>query len=217
VRCHLLGSRGRFRALTALTLLAPGTPMLFMGQEFAASSPFQFFADHGPQLAEPVRKGRREFMSQFPSNATPEVQALLPDPCDVRTFERCKLDLAERERGWHAQVYAMHKDLLRLRREQPAFASQSRVDGAVLADEAFVVRFFDAAGDRLLVVNLGPDLRFFPSPEPLLGPPENCRWQLLWSSEDPRYGGAGTPAVETDDGWFIPAHTAVVVQPVEET
>src|SRR5205085_7998197 len=111
-RAHKLTSPGRFRAMTALMLLAPGTPMLFMGQEFAASTPFLYFADHEANLAELVRKGRAEFLEQFRSYATPETQAILTNPEAVATFEKCKLDFTERER--HKQIYDMHQDLLKL-------------------------------------------------------------------------------------------------------
>ena len=67
MRGHQLTSPARWRAMTALLLLAPGTPMLFQGQEFSASAPFLYFADHDPELAEAVRKGRAEFLTQFPS------------------------------------------------------------------------------------------------------------------------------------------------------
>jgi len=213
-RCHQLTSPGRFRAMTALLLLGPGTPMLFQGQEFAAGSPFFYFADHTPELARLVCKGRAEFMAQFPSVAQPDMQACLPDPADPATFERCKLDWSERERN--QPVVAMHRDLLRLRRAEPAFRGQrpGGVDGAVLADEALVLRYFDPEGDRLLVVNLGRDVHLHPAPEPLLAPPEGCRWEVLWSSEDPRYGGNGTPPVDTaDDNWHLPGHAAVVLAP----
>ena len=79
-RCHALTSPGRYRALTAFLLLTPSTPMLFQGQEFAASSPFLFFADHGKELAKQVRSGRAKFLAQFPSIAIPDIQAGLPDP-----------------------------------------------------------------------------------------------------------------------------------------
>jgi maltooligosyltrehalose trehalohydrolase len=214
LRVHDLTSPGRYRAMTALMLLAPGTPMLFQGQEFAASSPFLYFADHKPELAEAVRKGRIEFVSQFPSVATPEVQQCLADPGDPKTFERCKLDFSERET--HAGAYALHRDLLALRREDPVFRGQrpGAVDGAVLAPEALVMRFFGGGGnDRLLVVNLGRDLHLQPVPEPLLAPPQGQRWETLWSSEHPRYGGAGTPPLDTDTGWRIPGHAAVALVP----
>jgi maltooligosyltrehalose trehalohydrolase len=218
-RAHALTSPGRWRALTALLLLGPGTPMLFMGQEFAASSPFLYFADHNQELAPLVCKGRAEFLAQFRSLATPEAQAVLRDPCDPQTFELSKLDLSERER--HAEIYALHRELLRLRRSDPVFRAQrpGGLDGAVLGDEAFVLRFFgEAAGqlddDRLLLVNLGRDLHLHPAPEPLLAPPAGMHWEVLWSSEDPHYGGLGTPPLDTNEGWRLPGHAAVVLKAV---
>jgi maltooligosyltrehalose trehalohydrolase len=67
--------------------------------------------------------------------------------------------------------------------------------------------------DRLLVVNLGVDLVLNPAPEPLLAPPAGKEWAILWSSEDPRYGGVGTPPLETTENWLIPGHAAIVLTP----
>jgi maltooligosyltrehalose trehalohydrolase len=214
VRCHLLTSPGRYRALTALMLLGPGTPMLFQGQEFAASSPFYYFADHHKDLSHLVRRGRAEFLSQFPSIASAEVLSRLPDPADPQTFQRSKLDFSERRR--HAVTYALHRDLIALRRQDPVLQGQrpGGVDGAVLGTHAFVLRFFAENGqDRLLLINLGCDLHLATVPEPLLAPPEQMRWQLLWSSEDPSYGGGGTPPIEVDNGWHILGEAAVVLLP----
>ncbi|HEX3176735.1 MAG TPA: malto-oligosyltrehalose trehalohydrolase [Methylomirabilota bacterium] len=213
-RLHATESAGRWRALTALLLLGPATPMLFQGQEFAASAPFVYFADHRPDLAALVSKGRREFLAQFPSIAAAEVSACVPDPGDASTFERCKLDLGERER--HAEAYAFHHDLLTLRREDAVFRTQAAhgIDGAVLGPEAFVLRFFGEAGDdRLLVVNLGPDLPLSVMPEPLLAPPEQRRWEITWSTDDPRYGGCGAAPFDTDGPWRLGAHSALVLRP----
>jgi maltooligosyltrehalose trehalohydrolase len=213
-RCGKLASPGKLRAITALLLLGPGTPMLFQGQEFGASSPFLFFADHGPELAKKIREGRAEFLAQFPSLATPEMQHLFADPCDPSTFERCKLDLSERVK--HGAIYALHRDLLQLRREEPVFRAQQRqaVDGAVLSPGAFVLRYFGAQGDdRLLVVNLGVDLHLNPAPEPLLAPPDESLWTTLWSSEHPKYGGTGTAPLDTEQNWRIPGHAAVLLKP----
>jgi maltooligosyltrehalose trehalohydrolase len=210
LRLDKLASPGRLRAITAFMLLIPGTPMLFQGQEFASSAPFLFFADHNPELAKAVRKGRAEFLSQWRSLASGALQ--YADPCRAATFEKCKLDHSEYER--HAEAVHLHTDLLRLRREEPVFKRQDRnFDGAVLAAEAFLLRFFgdQPEGDRLLVVNFGRDLKLAPSPEPLLAPPENSSWQILWSSEDPRYGGDGTPPLDSDIGWTIPGNAAVVL------
>lgn len=220
LRCHLLTSPGRYKALTAVLLLGPGTPMLFQGQEFAASSPFWYFADFPEALARLVCQGRAESLKQFRSLDNPAMQAGLPRPEDPRTFERSKLDLSERQR--HTEIYALHRDLLRLRRQDPVLCEAQRpggMDGAVLGPEAFVLRFFGVYGnDRLLIVNLGRDLPLVPAPEPLLAPPEEREWQTLWSSEDPRYGGCGTAPLDTEQNWQIPGHAAVVLwpTPVEE-
>ena len=73
-----------------------------------------------------------------------------------------------------------------------------------------VVRFFGPSGhDRLLVVNLGTDLSLVPNPEPLLAPPARGSWRELWSSEDPRYGGSGTPESDVRGPWTLAAHSAL--------
>jgi len=217
-RCHQLSSPGRFRALTAYTLLMPGTPMLFQGDEFASSSPFLYFADHHPELAALVKKGRAESLEQFRSIACPEMRSRLDDPADPLTFSRCILDFRERERN--AGTYAMHRDLIQLRRRDPVLYAPEHgtYDGAVLGPEAFLLRFFGGAkGDRLLVVNLGRDLHLDPIAEPLLAPPEDGRWAVRWSSEDPRYGGLGTPAPDTEENWRLPGHATLLLIPRQLT
>jgi maltooligosyltrehalose trehalohydrolase len=212
-RLHQMTSPGRLRAMTALTLLSPATPMLFQGQELASPAPFLFFADHEPELAAKVTEGRAEFMRQFPSLASAEAQARLADPASRATFERCKLD--GRVHEGNAWAVALHRDLLRLRRTDRAFAAQDRdrVHGSVLASEAFLLRFMCDEGDRLLVVNLGRDLVLGSIADPLAASPSGGHWRVLWSSEDPRYGGDGTPEVDGADGWRIPGHSAVVLVP----
>src|SRR6185436_7942914 len=135
-RLHQLSSPGRYRAMTALTLLGPATPLLFQGQEFASSAPFLFFADHREELREAIRNGRREFLSQFKSIADSEVADALPSPVEETTFHQCKLDLSERRT--HTTASALHRDLLRIRSAHSAFTQHWRVDGAVLTRSAMV-------------------------------------------------------------------------------
>ena len=211
-RLHQLTSQPRARALTALSLLMPGTPMLFQGQEFWASAPFLYFADHQSDLAAMVRKGRHEYMANFPSLATQSGQKQLVDPEADSTFEVCKLDWREVETN--APIVAMHRDLLRLRRTHRAFSSHHRpaCDGATLGPDALVLRFFEASGDdRLLILNLGRDLDRKSFAEPLIAPPRGKRWGVLWSSEEPDYGGTGIAEFETEKGWHLPANTALVL------
>jgi len=215
-RVHRETTPARCRALAALLLLLPQTPMLFQGQEFAASSPFLYFADHKPELAQLVRKGRAEFVSQFASIGAVPADARVPDPSDIETFRRCKLDWSERTS--HHEVVALHRDLIRLRREDATLSRRiaGSLDGAVLANHAFALRFFGVDGDdRLLIVNLGPRLRPETIPEPLLAPPARRCWTMSFSTESPEYGGWGTPHVETEKhGWWIPAESAVLLRPV---
>jgi maltooligosyltrehalose trehalohydrolase len=215
LRIHQLTSPAKYRAMTALLLLMPSTPMLFQGQEFAASAPFLFFVDFDPDLSEAVKKGRAEFLLQFPSVADYEAKATLDAPGDPRTFERCKLDF--RERDTHAPVYALHRDLLQLRREDAAFQSQrpGSIDGAVISEFAFVLRFFTETHteDRLLIVNLGADLHRDSLAEPLLAPPAGRAWEIRWSSENPKYGGGGSADLWKKGCWRIPGETATVLSP----
>ena len=208
---HKVGS-SVYRALTALLLLAPETPLLFMGQEFSASSPFLFFTDFPPgQLARDIHQGRKQFLAQFPSYASNAAQDAIGDPCAPTTFERSKLDWAERER--HAGTVSLHRDLLRLRREDAVIAQQrrDRLDGAVIGPSAFVLRYAGQNGDdRLLLVNLGPDLDFRPAPEPLLAPPLGRSWSFRWSSDAPVYGGPGVIEPLTETGWKMPGGAAVL-------
>lgn len=218
-RAHHIAGPGRHRAVTALLLLMPGTPMLFQGQEFGASQPFYYFLDNqDPEQAKVVDTGRRREVSQFLSLAEPEVQAVLKAPHDPATFYACKLDWQEYER--HREHVLLHTDLLRLRREDAAIAAASReeigrVDGAVIGPEAFCLRYRGEQDDqeRLLLVNLGIDLELSIMPEPLLAPPEGYDWELMWSSEHPKYGGIGAQHPLPDRVWVLPGHGALLLRP----
>ena len=214
-RVYMESSPGKYRAMTALLLLGPWTPMLFQGQEFCASSRFFYFNDLREDLREEVAQGRKDFLSQFPSIACEETLNQLAQPSDPATFEQSRLDLTEREK--HAEAYALHCDLLRLRREEVAFKGQrvGQYDGAVLARDAFLLRYFCAGGDDcLLLVNFGRTEHLSPTPEPLLAPPHGKQWVTLWSSESPKYGGPGAVEPEQKTEWRLPAESAIVLKAV---
>jgi maltooligosyltrehalose trehalohydrolase len=206
-------SPGDWRAMTALLLLGPWTPMLFQGVEHGSQAPFLFFADHAGDLARRIREGRAAFVRQFPSVAGPDMRDRLPDPGDPATFARCKI---ERGGPRARAALALHRDLLEVRRTDPVLRRQGAdgLDGAVLAPRALCLRFFaPGGGDRLLLVNLGSDLDLPSLAEPLVAPPDRDGWSLAWSSEDPRYGGAGTPALHEERGLHLPAHGALLLAP----
>lgn len=211
-RPNMLATQGKYRAMTALLLLAPGTPMLFQGQEYGATTPFLYFCDHKAEIGKQVREGRAKFLAQFRSLSLSEMQSVFPDPGNPHTFEMSKLNFSEREKN--AEAYQIHKDLIALRRTDPVFSSPQirSTDGAVLAPNAFVLRYFSSShGDRLLLVNLGTDLYLSPCPEPLIAPVFGKPWRLIWSSEDPKYGGHGTFPPDADDNWRVPGNAAVAL------
>jgi maltooligosyltrehalose trehalohydrolase len=212
-------SPGRYRAMTTLLLLGPWTPLLFQGQEFGTSRPFLYFSDIGDDnLREAVRKGRFDFLSQFPSLASTEAQKQLPMPSDPNTFTRCKLDFAERKKN--QQLYDLHVDLIRLRREDSRFREHRTggVDGAVLGAKSFVLRYFaEKNDDRLLLVNLGEAQLLEPMPEPLLAAPPGFEWTTLWSSDSERYGGPGAVRLPTQDNWTLPGEAAIALKLIPET
>jgi maltooligosyltrehalose trehalohydrolase len=209
-------SPGRYRAMTALLLLGPWTPLLFQGEEFGASSPFLFFADIGDaSVRDAIRRGRAEWLAPFLSVTEEEALRTLAAPDDPRVFARCKLDFAEREKNH--ELYDLHIDLLRLRREDSRFSQQSSggVDGAVLGPASFVLRYFSSEqDDRLLLVNLGKNQMLERASEPLLAPPPGARWETLWTSESPRYGGADAIAIANEERWVLPVESTVVFRPV---
>jgi len=218
-RLRFQSSPGRYRAMTALLLLGPWTPLLFQGQEFGASTPFIFFTDVGDgSMREAIRKGRFEFLAQFPSFATKEVQDRLPVPSDPTVFVSSKLDFSERQKN--KELYDLNVDLLKLRRNDSRFREQipNGVDGAVLGPASFVLRYFSKRNtdDRLLVVNFGENRELNPVPEPLLAPPLGFEWEILWSSESAAYGGSGTAAVATQERWILPAEATVALRLVPE-
>jgi maltooligosyltrehalose trehalohydrolase len=191
-RLYQLTSPGRWRALTALLLLGPGTPMLFQGDEFAASAPFLYFADHQPELARLVREGRAAYLAQFASLADPAVQDTLPDPGDPETFRRCRLDHTERER--HALAVRLNRDLLAIRRSGAALDRAPPVEATALSEHAFALRTARGRhGTTLLLVNLGSDLDVAEGSQAIVAPPPGSKWSFRWSSDDVAYGGPGIP------------------------
>ncbi len=203
------------RALTALLLLTPPLPMLFQGQEMGSRAPWFYFASHGPELDALVHAGRNAFCKQFDTLGTREGQDALTVPGAEATFRACILDPALRDLD--APAVRLHRDLLALRKRDRAYTDQrpGACDGALLRDRAFCFRYWqdDPADDRLLLVNLGNTLHAGSVAEPRIAPPTGCAWTLIWSSDDPRYGGHGTPPPFTPAGMMIPGRGAVLLAP----
>lgn len=213
-RLSTLVTPARLRAITSLLLLGPQTPCLFQGQEFGATNPFLYFFGVEGDEARAVADGRRKSLTNFPSVADPEMQAKLPHPSDPATFAASKLDWAEA--GRHTGMLALHRDLLRMRRDDPSFSQGTarRIDGAVIGDGALLLRYLtpDPAGHRLLLLNLGRDLQLGVMAEPLLAPPAGQHWVVAWSSEHPDYDGAGRRPIDLAQFWILPSDCALVLR-----
>ena len=216
-RLRLLSSPARYRAMTALWLLSPGTPMFFQGQEYGAQTPFHYFADHTGELATAVTRGRASFMLQFATQDTPEMKLCVANPEDPETFRQSQLDPAEQER--HPEIVELHTDLLALRRTDPVLShGDCRVDGAVLGQSCFVLRYLTSGSeDRLLLVNFGIDLDLPRLPEPLIAPPAGREWLVRWSSEWPQYGGYGSYAPDRFGPWHVTGESTQLLVPIKTT
>jgi maltooligosyltrehalose trehalohydrolase len=136
------GGSARLEALYACLLLSPQVPMLFMGEEFAASTPFLYFCDFEPVLAAAVSQGRRDEFKRFAMFGDEAVRARIPDPNAASTFLACKLKWSEREAPAHAHWLGLISALIALRARHlvprlahPTLGGHAVVDAAVLQVE----------------------------------------------------------------------------------
>nr|WP_224247529.1 malto-oligosyltrehalose trehalohydrolase [Hyalangium gracile] len=172
-------SPAAFRAMSTLLLLSPYTPLLFMGQEWNASTPFLYFTDHNEELGRLVTEGRRKEFAGFTRFAGDTV----PDPQAVATFERSRLDWSEAERPPHAGVRALYQELLRLRASEPELRSRRRGnhDARVVGPDALVLERRTVEQRLLVFVNVKGSLEY--------ALPEGRQAKVLLWSEAPRFGG----------------------------
>jgi maltooligosyltrehalose trehalohydrolase len=178
----------------AAVILSPYLPLLFMGEEYCETAPFQYFTSHqDPALAEAVRNGRREEFAAF------RWQGEVPDPQDEATFQRSKLDFDLRERDRHAVLWKFYRELIRLRKTVPALAllskEQQEVVGFSREKTLFVRRWTDA--DAVCLV-----LHFEPEERALAVPVSEGRWRKVLDSAEATWIGQASklPPQLTSDG-----------------
>jgi maltooligosyltrehalose trehalohydrolase len=159
-RLHHEVDAATYRAITTLLLMARQTPLLFMGQEWAASSPFLYFTDHQEELGRRVTEGRREEFSAFAAFADPARRATIPDPQDPSTFERSRLSWQELEREPHASMRRLYRRLLHLRTPRRRHTAHALGGHALLlaVDDLTAVVRLSGAGD-VEVPGAGPTWR----------------------------------------------------------
>ena len=146
-------------AASMLLLFLPMTPLLFMGQEWAASTPFLYFTDHDAELGKAITGGRRAEMAGFAAFDDAKTREAIPDPQSPETFARSKLKWEERRGPRHARVLALHREMLHLRRTDPVLRHASRDAMTVEAKgDVLVVRRALDADVRVLCVSFGASL-----------------------------------------------------------
>ncbi|HLL51794.1 MAG TPA: alpha-amylase family glycosyl hydrolase, partial [Thermomicrobiales bacterium] len=210
---------GRDAVATALFLFSPETPMLFMGQEFAASTPFLFFTDFDPELGRLVTEGRRSEFAEFRAFADPEMRHSIPDPQAEATFLASKLDLDERRTN--APTYRLYQALLALRNNDPVLRNGDRAatHAVALGAQIVVIHRWHEADHRVLVANFGAaaDLPIADTPRLQDLPPGD--WRLLLSTADQQFGGNGRETGpignETHPRLIIPARSAAIFEIAE--
>ncbi|MEZ4552592.1 MAG: malto-oligosyltrehalose trehalohydrolase [Dehalococcoidia bacterium] len=169
------------RAATAVLLISAATPMLFMGQEWAASAPFQFFTDHNEELGRAVTEGRRSEFRAWAAFRDEATRDRIPDPQSPATFERSKLDWDERHQMPHSSILEWHRRLLRLRRDEQAlrWTEYATQRARPVDDDTIVLERRSGDSAMLLVARLRGDATTLQLPELSDG-----RWTLALTSED---------------------------------
>jgi maltooligosyltrehalose trehalohydrolase len=173
-RLAALAEPEAIRAGTAVLLLAPWIPLLFMGEEWATARRFPFFCDFGPELAASVREGRRREFARFAEFRDPAARERIPDPGAVETFEAAVLPWEERETRPHREHWALCRRLLDVRRRElvPRLAGMpgGAADFETIGDRALRVRWRLGDGSRLLLLaHLGRGESRVPAPPPAEG------------------------------------------------
>ncbi|HET6569483.1 MAG TPA: malto-oligosyltrehalose trehalohydrolase [Rhodothermales bacterium] len=181
-----------FRAISALLLFVPELPLIFMGEAWAANTPFQFFTDHEPNLGKLVTEGRRREFEHFTS-----FMGEVPDPQDERTFLRSKLDWQELEFPDHAGILCLYQHLLKLR---------PTLDVNFHAEATGEYELTLRRGDKHLLVSAAKN-RTIPLP-PGTRP--------VWHTELPEYAPDGHPPEVRDGHVYFPVAAALIAEPLED-
>jgi maltooligosyltrehalose trehalohydrolase len=204
-----------YRAISTLLLLSPYTPLLWMGQEWAATTPFQFFTNFPAELGRLVTEGRRNEFKAFAAYADPIARKRIPDPQAEQTFLGSQLRWEERSDALHRGVLALYTELLAMRRTEPALRARDRDHFAVtsLGDHALALRRSSPeSGAILVVINFEGDLKLPVEDNEVTSPPAGRRWTSSLWTEDERFGGPGSEArLEPAGLLVVPSPGAVVL------
>lgn len=200
-----------YRVASALVLLLPYTPLLFMGQEFAASTPFLFFTDHSAELGRRVARGRRREFAVYAAFANPAVAARIPDPQADETFQRSCLPVDELTRSPGVEMQTLYQALLQLRRTDPVLGPQHRhiMQAQAVSPDCLAVVWQEAQALRLLLANFGGATSLHLAD--LVQRKSISGWQVILETSERRFGGSGASSLVRDDRLHLAAHTAALI------
>jgi maltooligosyltrehalose trehalohydrolase len=200
-RLHHQIDLAAWRAALVLLLTAPETPLLFMGQEWAATTPFLYFTDHQADLGRLVTEGRRHEFARFATFADAGARERIPDPQACSTVEASRLHWTEATVEPHASILRLHTALLALRRTVPALAASARDEDVVvdaLGADTIAMRRASGPGIVVVVVRLrGHGTSDLTCTRSAGGDPQRP-WRVLLSSEDAPFAGDPAPP---EIGW----------------
>ena len=196
-RLHAVVAPATYRAVSMLLCLTPYTPMLFMGQEWAAGTPFPYFTDLPGDIGAGMRESRLEEFDHYGAHYPRETLDHMPYPQDEATFSMAKLNWNEREQSDHRGVISLYRECLRLRAREQIFQSPPRDRWSVgqVADRLLGLRWHQPEGDWLLLVGIDGEETTVPANDPFLRNESGWHWQLVLASNDPQF--ADSPSQNT--------------------
>ena len=189
-RLHHQIDLATYRAVTTLLLCAPETPLLFMGQEWAATTPFLYFTDHRPQLGQLVTDGRRREFGGFAAFASAGARARIPDSQAASTHLASRLRWEEPDREPHRSTLRLYRALLALRRSERALrcSDGSRFEVVAASEDALVFGRTPNGGTAVLgLIQLRGSGTVDLGLHPGLVPPGGGPWRVLLTTEDPLF------------------------------
>jgi maltooligosyltrehalose trehalohydrolase len=189
-RLHFALEPDSFRAVSALFLLSPATPLIFMGQEWGAGTPFCYFTDHEKALGKAVTEGRLNEFRHFKAFSEPSAIGSIPDPQNLSTFTNSQLNWQERAQQPHAEVLALYRDLIKLRKTEPALQKKFNASFQVEAlgrNTLALKREVDDKFSLLIVACLKGQESIVLGNHSITQPPVGKQWALLWKTEDKKY------------------------------
>lgn len=213
-RLHHEIDAARYATASAVLLFLPETPLLFMGQEFAATTPFLYFTDHEPELGQMVTQGRRKEFAGFGVFSDAKLRDSIPDPQLESSFTGSKLKY--RDRRINAGIYRLYRALIALRRTDPVLVHNDRthVRAEALTAQVIVIHRWWGAEQRLILANFGAATQIKVSDAPFLARLPVQGWRIVLNTASRSHDGSGERACVTGRGASrtisLPARSATI-------